>query len=475
MSSDRELQPSHLQPETFHPLDGNSPVRQNDRMITVQNLSKCYLIYDQPQDRLKQAVMPRVQRLFGKKPSVYYHDFWALRDVSFEVNKGETIGVIGRNGSGKSTLLQLICGTLNPTGGKVLAKGRIAALLELGSGFNPEFTGRENVYMNGAVLGLTEGEIDARFGDITAFADIGVFIDQPIKSYSSGMIVRLAFAVQAMVDPDILIVDEALAVGDERFQRKCFARLDELKRSGTSIIFVSHSGPQVVELCDRAILLENGARLMCAEPAQVVRAYQKLIYAPENDQERLVKEYKEADQRGPSVTQQRVLPQDNPQSNAIAFDPSLVPETTTVYPVQGVEIKSFQIVDQRDCAVNILRAGEVYNFSVTGCLLSDIEKIYFGIHIRTTSGVVITGQRYPEEGRFVEVSKAQKNFRITFSFKMILLPGVYFVGGGVWSSGEPACCHRIVDALMFRLQSEELTRSFGYANASAGEPSLQLF
>src|SRR5689334_10087247 len=252
-------------------------------VIQVKDLSKCYHIYSRPQDRLKQSVMPRLQQLVGRTPNRYFREFWALREVSFEVNKGETIGVIGRNGSGKSTLLQLICGTLTPTSGTVTTKGRIAALLELGSGFNPEFSGRENVYLNGAILGLSKEEVDSRFHDIAGFADIGEFIEQPVKMYSSGMIVRLAFAVQAMVDPDILVVDEALAVGDEKFQRKCFARIEELKNHGTSILFVSHSGPQIVELCDKALLLEQGERLMFNQPLQVVRAYQKMIYAPPDE------------------------------------------------------------------------------------------------------------------------------------------------------------------------------------------------
>src|SRR4051794_7034662 len=180
--------------------------------IRVRNLSKCYHIYARPEDRLKQALFPRMQRLFGRRPTQYAREFWALNDVSFEVKKGETVGVIGRNGSGKSTLLQLICGTLAPTTGSIEIEGRVAALLELGSGFNPEFTGRENVYVNAAVFGLTKDEIDGRFGSIADFADIGDFIDQPVKKYSSGMLMRLAFAVVAHVNADILIVDEALSV-----------------------------------------------------------------------------------------------------------------------------------------------------------------------------------------------------------------------------------------------------------------------
>lgn len=241
--------------------------------IKVENLSKCYQIYDTPRDRLKQFVVPRLQGLAGKAPRQYFREFWALQDVSFEVKKGETVGIIGRNGSGKSTLLQMICGTLNPTSGSVETRGRIAALLELGSGFNPEFTGRENVYMNAAVLGLSREEVDARFDDIAAFADIGDFINQPVKTYSSGMYVRLAFAIQANIDPDILIVDEALAVGDAYFVHRCMARFHDLQRRGTTIIFVSHDASSVKRLCGRVLWLKDGNLTLVGNATTVVDAY----------------------------------------------------------------------------------------------------------------------------------------------------------------------------------------------------------
>ncbi|MGL6377285.1 ABC transporter ATP-binding protein [Aeromonas hydrophila] len=263
----------------------------SDIAIKVENLSKCYEVYDTPRDRLKQFIFPRMQsvvRIVDRQN--YFREFWALRNVNFEVKKGETVGIIGCNGSGKSTLLQMICGTLNPTSGSINTKGRIAALLELGSGFNPEFTGRENVYLNGAVLGLSNKEIDERFDDIADFADIGEFIERPVKTYSSGMTVRLAFAVQAMVDPDILVVDEALAVGDEKFQRKCFARLEELKSKGSSILFVSHSSASIVELCDRTLLLDHGNQLVFGDSPSVVRIYQKILYASIDSRERFIRE-----------------------------------------------------------------------------------------------------------------------------------------------------------------------------------------
>jgi lipopolysaccharide transport system ATP-binding protein len=244
-----------------------------DIAIRVQNLSKCHHIYDAPRDRLKQFVVPSLQRLVRLAPRQYFHEFWALKDVSFEIKKGDSFGIIGRNGSGKSTLLQMICGTLNPTGGSIQTNGRIAALLELGSGFNPDFTGRENVYLNGSILGLTGKEIDARLDDILGFADIGDFIDQPVKTYSSGMFVRLAFAIQVNVDPEILIVDEALSVGDFFFQQKCFARLRKMREDGLTLLFVSHDMGTVRDLCPNSIYLIKGKAAFIGDSQEAIRTY----------------------------------------------------------------------------------------------------------------------------------------------------------------------------------------------------------
>lgn len=229
----------------------------SDTAVRVSGVSKCYQIYESPRDRLKQFVMPHLRGLVGLPPRQYFRDFWALRDVSFELKRGEAIGIIGRNGSGKSTLLQILCGTLSPTAGVVETQGRIAALLELGAGFNPEFSGRENVYMNAALLGLTNEQIDERFDAIAAFADIGDFLEQPVKMYSSGMFVRLAFAVIAHVDADILVVDEALAVGDALFTQKCMRFIRKF-REEHSLLYVSHDSASVMNLCDRAIWLQQG-------------------------------------------------------------------------------------------------------------------------------------------------------------------------------------------------------------------------
>ncbi|WP_295447167.1 ABC transporter ATP-binding protein [uncultured Thiodictyon sp.] len=240
--------------------------------IRVDNLGKCYQIYERSQDRLKQSIVPRIRQAFGKSAPNYYREFWALRDVAFEVRKGESVGVIGRNGSGKSTLLQIVCGTLTPTTGKVSTSGRVAALLELGAGFNPEFTGRENVYLNGSVMGLTRAQIDERFDAIAAFADIGPFIEQAVKTYSTGMYVRLAFAIIAHVDADILVVDEALAVGDAIFIQKCMRFIRRFQENG-ALLFVSHDTSSVMNLCSRAIWLSNGSVRGAGGAKEVAEAY----------------------------------------------------------------------------------------------------------------------------------------------------------------------------------------------------------
>lgn len=241
--------------------------------IKVENLSKCYQIYDKPHDRLKQSIFTKFNRLLRRPHKDYFKEFSALKHVSFEVNKGETVGIIGRNGSGKSTLLQMICGTLNPTRGSIKVDGRVAALLELGAGFNPEFTGRENIFTNGALLGLSRDEVEQKYDAILAFADIGMFINQPVKTYSSGMFVRLAFAIAANLEPDILIIDEALAVGDMAFQAKCMARIRDLMNNGTTVLFVSHDLGSVRNICQRVLWLKAGQQIEFGDPKTVVDSY----------------------------------------------------------------------------------------------------------------------------------------------------------------------------------------------------------
>lgn len=262
----------------------------NDIIIDVTNLTKLYKLYERPADRLKETLHPL------KKS--YHKDFYALNNITFQIHKGETVGIIGKNGAGKSTLLKIITGVLTPTSGNITVKGKIASLLELGTGFNPEYTGIENIYLNGFIMGYTRKEMDARLPTILDFADIGEFIHQPVKIYSSGMYVRLAFSVAINVEPDILIVDEALSVGDAKFQRKCFARLDSLKTKGTTILFVTHDMSTTKQLCTKAILLNDGCITSMGEPKDVVVAYYDLLFSkaennPENQSSASQQEHKE--------------------------------------------------------------------------------------------------------------------------------------------------------------------------------------
>lgn len=248
-----------------------------DISIKVEGLSKCYQIYNHPSDRLKQFILPKLKKIGLKGKQSYYRDFWALKDVSFEVKRGETVGILGFNGAGKSTLLQMICGTLNPTSGQIKTNGKISALLELGAGFNPEFTGRENVFLSCSLHGMQYEEIKTRFNEIAEFAGIGDFIDQPVKFYSSGMYARLAFSAAVHVDPAVLIVDEALSVGDMAFQEKSINRMKKIRDSGTSILFVTHSISAVRNFCDRAIWLDNGQLKAVGDRLKICDEYQNAV------------------------------------------------------------------------------------------------------------------------------------------------------------------------------------------------------
>lgn len=248
--------------------------QQQASPLILKSVSKCYRIFDHPQDRFKQAMLDRLGRLSKREP--LYKEYWALKDVSFELKQGEAVGVIGRNGAGKSTLLQIIAGTLEQTGGNIQTNGLITALLELGSGFNPEFTGRENVFLNGQILGLTQEEILNKYDDIVGFADIGEYLDQPVKTYSSGMMMRLAFAVQTAVEPSILIVDEALSVGDMFFQAKCMARISKLVDSGVTLLLVSHDVNTIRQVCQKAIFLDGGEVRQAGSVSEVVDKYVRI-------------------------------------------------------------------------------------------------------------------------------------------------------------------------------------------------------
>lgn len=441
--------------------------------IRVTNISKCYQIYEIPRDRLKQFILPRLQHLAGLTPRQYFREFWAISEVSFEIKKGETVGIIGRNGSGKSTLLQMICGTLSPTRGTVETSGRIAALLELGSGFNPEFTGRENVYMYAAVLGLGKEEVDQRFEAITAFAEIGPFVEQAVKTYSSGMVVRLAFAVAINVDPEILVVDEALAVGDELFQRKCFSRIEAIRATGATILLVSHSGATVVELCDRAILLDAGELLTSGTAKAVVGKYQRLLYAPNNKRapiraEILAEKAGQSDlgSAGDGLIEGKAA---HSGENASAgpdegFDPHLVPKSTITYESCGAMISKPRIFNQAGDQVNCLVRGSTYRYAYDVVFTRPATNVRFGMLIKTQAGVELGGgasaASFQDALPYIEPGNGA---HVEFGFQCNLNQGMYFLNAGVVGvlSQEETYLHRVLDAYAFRVMPDGESRSTG--------------
>jgi lipopolysaccharide transport system ATP-binding protein len=410
-----------------------------------------------------------MQHFIGKQPKQYFNEFWALKDVSFEIKKGETVGIVGCNGSGKSTLLQLICGTLNPTSGSVQTNGRIAALLELGSGFNPEFTGRENVYMYAAVLGLSKSEVDARFEDIAAFADIGQFIEQPVKNYSSGMMVRLAFSVAINVDPELLIVDEALSVGDELFQRKCFSRIEAIRASGATILFVSHSGGTIVELCDRAVLMDSGEKLAVGLPKQIVGRYQKLLYAPADKRGVIREQIRHVDKpvvENVSVvdvaSHEELVSIKHTQLLEESFDLNLKPSSTIEYESHGAYIETPAVLTLAGEQVNNLVRGKSYRYTYTARFTKNASNVRFGMLIKTTSGVELGGGVSAASARdSLDNVEAGSIYRVEFRFCCSLNQGVYFLNAGVVGdvNNSETYLHRLIDIAMFRVlpDSESFT------------------
>lgn len=428
--------------------------------IQVQGLSKRYEIYAQSSDRLKQMVMPRAQRWLRQPERSYFREFWALRDINFNVRRGETVGIVGRNGSGKSTLLQIICGTLTPTAGHVGVHGRVAALLELGSGFNPEFTGRENVYLNAAVLGLRREEIDARFDDIAAFAGIGEFIEQQVKTYSSGMYVRLAFAVAINSDPEILVVDEALSVGDEAFQRKCFSRINKIRENGATVLFVSHSAGTVVELCDRAILLDGGELLASGAPKFVVSRYHKMLYVPESRADSVRDAIRQEHKLGfeNSVVADNVIdevPVAEPADEAY-LDEGLVPTSTLRYEHRGATLAALHIETVRGERVNVLTPGAEYVYVYTVSFQADAFGVRFGMLIKTVTGLGLGGASTATDAGGGLAVVAGEEFEVRFRFSAMLEPGVYFLNAGVTAAGPEGEIYldRLIDGLMFRVMPD---------------------
>lgn len=437
----------------------------SDIAIKVNGVSKSYQIYDKPSDRLKQFLLPKFMALFGKKHHQYFREFWALNNISFEVKRGETVGIIGQNGSGKSTLLQMICGTLNTTAGEIVTQGRIAALLELGSGFNPDFTGRENVYMNAALLGLTRQEIDEKFEEIAAFADIGDFIDQPVKTYSSGMVVRLAFAVQAQVEPDILIVDEALAVGDAKFQAKCFNRLKQLKDKGTSILLVTHSSEQIVTHCDYAVLLDHGKEIVKGEPKHIVNRYLDLLFGKQGDHESDIGASKKNNTTTQTITNTQLSLSEDKFSTRVGYNPN-----EYRWGDGAAKILDYLLIaDSEDypIAISVGQKIELH------CAIEFVKKIIrpiFGITIKTKDGVTVYGvnSEHVDLLSFKETGEIGKVLVIKASFDCLIGPGDYFISLGIASkNGEEIIPHdRRYDSVHIQIRPNK--KFFGLINLDLG-------
>ncbi len=391
----------------------------SDVVITVKNLSKSYQIYEQPRDRLKQFILPSVQRLVGMRPKQYCRDFWALRDISFEVRRGETIGVLGRNGSGKSTLLQMISGTLTPSVGEIAIGGKITALLELGAGFNPEFTGRENVFLNASIFGLSRVEIEQKFEEIAAFADIGEFIEQPVKTYSSGMYARLAFAVATSLDPEILVVDEILSVGDVFFQARCMRKLDEFRERGGTVFFVTHDTYSVERICTRAIVLDKGRKIFEGNTADAVNIYYKMS----REEPHVMAQPIHAEQVVAANKEDKALISSSIEPIPVRRDH--VVEDGTAYIDQVYVLNA-----QGETSLNHL-VGDWVTVKLHVYFLSDYDQLDFGVGIRDRSGTLIGGAHTHYSGHSFGPVHAGERRVLTARLKAELMPGEYLLIAGL--------------------------------------------
>ena len=401
-------------------------------MIEVTDVTKVYKLYDKPIDRLKESMS-----LSHKN---YHRDFYALNHISFDVKKGEAVGIIGTNGSGKSTMLKIITGVLTPTAGSIKTQGTVCALLELGAGFNQDYTGIENIYMNGTMMGFTREEMDAKLQDILDFADIGDFVYQPVKSYSSGMFVRLAFALYISVDPDVLIVDEALSVGDVFFQAKCYHRMDELKQKGTTILMVTHDLGSVMKYCDRVLLLNKGERIAEGKPGEMVDLYKKILAGQYSGNEDFVdKQDFGVDSVGGEAVKLR-------EDNAVGAKAVDTPEETAAQEPEGLmqaqltlnpsvqhygngkaEIYDFGILDQKGKVTNVVLKGEYFSIKEKIRFHAPVESPIFTFTIKDKRGADLTGTNTMFEGEDIAPVKAGDEYTCTFRQKMTLQGGEYLL------------------------------------------------
>ncbi len=408
-----------------------------DPVIAVAGVSKKYQIYEQPIDRLKEALWR------GRRS--YHRDFWALRELSFDVPRGQTVGVIGPNGSGKSTLLQLVAGTLRPTAGQVAVNGRLAALLELGAGFNPEFTGRENVLMNGALLGLSREDVTRKLPEIERFAEIGTFMDQPVKTYSSGMYVRLAFATAIHVDPDVLLVDEALAVGDAVFQHRCMDRICELRDRGVSILFVSHDITAVRKLCDQVILLDQGRVVEKGDAEPVINHYIEIIT---ERQARFVL---------PGAVPTRKERPTAATAVAHLEAPEEIPQVDRRMGTGKARITGFGVLGESGEPAAVLAAGRPFHVRIAVAAMADVADPLIGYRMVDGHGTEITASNTEQVGSHLPALAAGDQATVDFLVHPPLLaPGHYAltpaIGDG--TQGAYELCDSLVNASVVEVISE---------------------
>lgn len=410
--------------------------------ISVQGVSKIYKLYDKPIDRLKEAVS-----LTHKS---YHRDFFALSDISFDVKKGETVGIIGTNGSGKSTILKIITGVLSPTTGTAEVSGNISALLELGAGFNSEYTGLENIYMNGTMMGFSREEMQRRMDDILRFADIGDFVNQPVKTYSSGMFVRLAFALAINVDPEILIVDEALSVGDVFFQAKCYRRMEEMMKNGTTILMVSHDMGSIIKYCDKVVLLNRGHFVAQGEAGKMVDLYKKIL-ANQTDElaEALIEQKKEA--LGLPVGEVHT---DKSMKERMNLNPEV-----QEYGDGRASFEDFGTLDARGNVTNLLLKGEMFTIRERIRFHAPIEIPIFTYTLRDKKGTDITGTNTMFEGADIKPVKDGDVYTVSFRQKMNLQGGEYLLSMSCtgYENGEHVVYHRLYNVLSLTVISNKNT------------------
>lgn len=406
--------------------------------IQVKGLEKAYKLYDKPSDRLKEALG------FGRKKR--YKEHYALKGVDMTIYQGETVGIIGTNGSGKSTILKIITGVLNPTGGSVHVNGRISALLELGAGFNMEYNGIENIYLNGTMIGFSKKEIDAKMDDILNFADIGDYVHQPVKTYSSGMFVRLAFAVAINIEPEILIVDEALSVGDVFFQAKCYHKFEEFKEMGKTIVFVSHDLSSISKYCDRVVLLNQGVKLGEGSPKEMIDAYKQVLvgqYVPAADDQSLLsdKEITAAAAAAAGTVKGEVNPE------------------LLEYGTKDAMITGYKITDDMGRETSALLKGKECTITMQVHFEHDIEAPIFAFTIKNIKGVEITGTNTMVEKAFLSPVRAGSDMEITFAQKIDLQGGEYLLSFGVtgFEKEEFQVYHRLYDVINMTVISDKDT------------------